>query len=639
MQYNHGLIPCPSFVEESEGYFAITQDTRIVINEEDLRTKKMLLDLQKDIESEIGICVSMGSVAVKASVNIYLIQEDIGSELEDAYELEIEEDHIYLRGYQKGIYYGIKTLIQLIVRYKNKLPTMKIKDEPSFKSRGWLLDITRGKVPKLEYLMEIVELASDFKINMIQLYVEHTFMFDFTTEINLGKDGLTSADILTLDSYCQEHMITLVPCIATFGHLYELLKSDSYGHLCEYNDYANEPYNWLKRQLHHTLDCRNPESIDLVKRLLENYVPLFSSPIVNICGDETFDIGKGKNKELAERVGASKIYVEFLVKIMEIVKGMGKKVMFFGDVIIKHPEYINELPEDVICMNWNYDPIITEDDTCTFQQSGIAQYVCPGVTGWNRALNDYQGAFQNITTLIKFGKKYGAEGVLTTDWGDFGNINCLSASLPGLILGAAMSWNTKDQNCNSLKEFQDSIGIHLGYEGMESLSPFSLLVDISEKMNITWEHLMIWYYDVAFGHVSYGGDHEFIKGPDSYLFRKTMNELDILIDRLEELKCKAYSRLSFSKRQDVEEYVHMARLVRHMQHLGLMIKELYFNKNNIKELVYTDLRQEANDLAVQLENWQIQYEKLWRVRNRESELYRIRETIVGLCHYLRQPGV
>jgi hypothetical protein len=634
-----GLVPSPQFYELMDGHFAITEDTVISIQEAKNGYKKWLIDLKNSIYSEIGVQIVIGAIPAKESNNIILMQEEVSADSEEAYELIISKDTIILKGQYKGLYYGLKTLKQLIVKYKNKLPVITIKDKPAFSNRGWMIDITRGKVPKLDYLFEIVDLASDFKVNMLQLYIEHTFMFEFTSEINVGKDGLSGEDIIALDTYCQEHMIQLVPCIATFGHLYEILKSDSYKHLCEYEDYPNEPYDWMKRQLHHTLDCTNPESIELVRNMLRNFVPLFSSPIINICGDETFDIGKGKNKELAEQTGTTKLYINFLKEIMGIVEELGKKVMFFGDMIVKHPEYLEDIPKDVICMNWNYDPEVTEADTYTFMKAGVIQYVCPGAIGWNRALNDYEGAFQNITKLIRYGEKYKASGVLVTDWGDFGSINLLSTSLPGLILGAAMSWNPKASNCDSLQSYHEAICPYLGYEDVNHLNLLTLLTDISNKMHITWEHLMKWYYDVSFGNVSYGDTHDFIEEPDCSFFRTKLEEVDNLLDKLEDYKGMVYSKLNFSRRRDLEEAVHMAKLVKLWQHVGLMIKKFYFEPEEQKTLDDQELRNEAINLAAQLEKWFIRYEKLWRTRNRESELYRIRDVMASLCHYLREPWI
>lgn len=634
---NIGLFPHPHKFEFLNGFFRIRESTVLILNET-LIYKKWLMDLQKHIGNEIGILVQVGTKPVVDGNLVMLEAKEISSESKEAYELEINEHSIVLKGQEEGIYYGLKTLRQLITRYKNKLPAMKMKDEPAFPNRGWMIDISRGRVPKMEYLMEIVDIASDFKINMLQLYIEHTFMFDFTSEINLGKDGLKAEDILILDHYCKEHMIQLVPCIATFGHLYEILKSDSYKHLCEYENFPNEPYNWMKRQLHHTLDCTNPGSLEFIKKVLHHFVPLFRSPLVNICGDETFDIGKGKNKDLAKQVGATKLYIDFIKSIMEIIEGMGKKVMFFGDMIIEHPEYLQELPKDIVCMNWNYEPDVTEDATSAFSKALVKQYVCPGTLGWNRALNDYEGAFLNITRLIRYGQKYKADGVLITEWGDFGNINLLSTSLPGFILGAAMAWNPSKEDSLTLEEYNNEIISFLGFDGMEHLNPLPLLAEISNNMHITWEHLMKWYFHVSFGEVSYGSTHESIEDSEYTFYKETMAKLDILIEELEGCQSKVYSKLDISRKRDFNEAVHMAKLVRLWQHVGYMIKAFYFDRDN-NNLDDEKLRRKADNLAAQLEKWQIKYEELWRGRNRESELYRIREVMTGLCHYLRDPKI
>ena len=78
--------------------------------------------------------------------------------------------------------------------------------------------------------------------------------------------------------------------------------------------------------------------------MLDQYIPLFSSNKFNICCDETFDLGEGKNKKLAAEVGKGRLYIDFLKKIVEHVKGYGKQVMFWGDIILEHPELMARTP-------------------------------------------------------------------------------------------------------------------------------------------------------------------------------------------------------------------------------------------------------------------------------------------------------
>lgn len=58
-------------------------------------------------------------------------------------------------------------------------------------------------------------------------------------------------------------------------------------------------------------------------------------------------------------------------------------------------------------------------------------------------MNNVNNADLNIRRYAAAGKKYGAIGLLNTDWGDWGHYNMLAGSLHGIALGGAMGWNTE----------------------------------------------------------------------------------------------------------------------------------------------------------------------------------------------------
>lgn len=143
------------------------------------------------------------------------------------------------------------------------------------------------------------------------------------SEVWVDKDPLTAEEILILDAYCKERHIELIPSLSTFGHLYEVLRTHSFTELCELEHVREEPYLFTGRN--HTLNATDVRSIELVKNMLEQYIPLFSSDTFNICCDETFELGKGKSKAYADEVGVGKLYTQFLNQIVDFVKGHGKK--------------------------------------------------------------------------------------------------------------------------------------------------------------------------------------------------------------------------------------------------------------------------------------------------------------------------
>ncbi|MCC2748830.1 hypothetical protein LK487_17800, partial [[Eubacterium] rectale] len=92
--------------------------------------------------------------------------------------------------------------------------------------------------------------------------------------------------------------------------------------------------------------------------------------------------------------------------------------------------------ETVTLLNWQYDPQVTDEKIRTVAESGAKQIVCPAVWCWNALLPRIDDAWSNITRMARYGRQYGAQGMLGTDWGDFGHVNDPRMAIPGMIIGA-----------------------------------------------------------------------------------------------------------------------------------------------------------------------------------------------------------
>src|SRR5690606_7814804 len=82
-----------------------------------------------------------------------------------------------------GLYYGVQALIQLAQQTGRRWPALIMRDRPALLNRGLMLDVTRGKVPTLDTLKDLVRTLARFRYNQLQLYVEHTFTFASHPEI------------------------------------------------------------------------------------------------------------------------------------------------------------------------------------------------------------------------------------------------------------------------------------------------------------------------------------------------------------------------------------------------------------------------------------------------------------------------
>jgi len=380
------------------------------------------------------------------------------------YRLSILPDAIHIiGGGAAGCFYGLQTLRQIMQRVYHRppfkggpqgglvLPACVIDDEPDFTTRGLLYDVTRGKVPTLQTLMTLADRLSTLKINQLQLYIEHAFTFAFDPDICDAEHGMTGDEIRTLAEYCQQRFIDLVPAVATLGHMGRILSMPRYRHLA-----AIEPtkswgqMSWHERARGLTIDVYNDESMHLVEQMWRDVLDAFSGPQVNICGDEPHDLWAkspecGGNEAPSGAGGLNdtrqmQAYLRRVRDTRRVCVDRGRQVAMFSDVLTKHPGMISQLPSDVTLLHWGYDDTADYDVTARFVDAGFDTIVCPGTSGWKRILPAMGLAERNISSFARAGKRYGAIGLLNTDWGDHGHFNLLSCSLHGIALGAACGW-------------------------------------------------------------------------------------------------------------------------------------------------------------------------------------------------------
>lgn len=604
------LIPRPHDIKvgNKEAIFTIRYQCPIVYNEELANEYMYLMKLlQTHIKDCLGYTVPIRK-GIKETGQIYIeVSEELSNE---EYHLIIRQQELSIvGGSYAGVLYGIQTLRQMINNYGAVLPEVTIKDYPDMKHRGFYHDVTRGRIPTLNSLKALADKLAFYKVNQLQLYVEHSFLFRDFSEVWRDDTPLTAEEIMELDIYCKKLNIDLVPSIASFGHLYKVLCTKTYEHLCELPNSNEASFSFFDRQDHHTLDVSNPESMSFVIRMLEEYMPLFSSKYFNLCGDETFDLGKGRSKVLADQVGERQIYIDFVHKICDYLIGKGKTPMFWGDVIAAFPVAIKELPEETICLNWGYEPNQEDTDVKRLKAAGAKQILCPGVNGWNQLVNDNIDAYENIKRMCTYAYQYDAIGVLNTDWGDYGHVNHPEFSMIGMIYGAAFSWNKEIPSMESINEDISFV------EYRDQTKTFvSIVEQLSKQTRFPWSHI-VGYKENNEKKIDDYGSAELIEDMIERDILAANKKLAQLIEQLYE----NISQMDLSERPFVKAYVIAAEGIALWNEISLAIKN----------------RHSCIDLPVRLEYWYHSYKELWRESCKESELYRIGEIIFWYADLLR----
>jgi hypothetical protein len=316
------------------------------------------------------------------------------------------------------------------------------RDRPDFEIRGVMLDVSRTRVPTMQTLFVLVERLASWKINQLQLYMEHVFAYAGHETVWKQSSPFTPEEIRALDGRCRELGIELVPNQQSFGHMHRWLKHDRYRDLAEVPEGLQHAFSTEPEP--YSLDLSDPRALALLDDLYDQLLPCFSSKQVNVGLDETFDLGMGKSKALCAERGIARVYLDYLRAIREKVARRGKRMQFWGDIVLQHPELVSELPKDLVALAWGYDaghPFA--ENARHFAQSGLSFYVCPGTSSWQSVAGRATNMLANLSEAARHGHAAGAVGCLVTDWGDRGHLQPHLVTEVGLFTAAAFAWDSR----------------------------------------------------------------------------------------------------------------------------------------------------------------------------------------------------
>lgn len=342
-----------------------------------------------------------------------------------------------------GARHGLATLAQLLRRFGNRLPRVEIDDGPSFATRGVMLDVSRCRVPTMPELFSIVEMLAGLKVNHLQLYTEHTFAYTGHEEAWRGWSPLTAEEVRRLDAHCLAHGIELAANQNCFGHLAHWLKMPRYAGLAE--THGDWMFDVWPRSGAFSLCPTDPGSLALVEDWLRQLLPCFTSGLVNIGCDETFDVGWGRSKAEVEKRGKGAVCAGYIEKVAAAARAHGKRAMMWGDLLAAHPEAAREIGEDVVALVWGYEPDTPFGEWCDAarRQAGRDVWVCPGTSSWRSIAGRTSERRANILRAAREGVDAGATGMLLCDWGDTGHHQVWPVAAMGIADGAAAAWNSE----------------------------------------------------------------------------------------------------------------------------------------------------------------------------------------------------
>lgn len=362
-----------------------------------------------------------------------------GPELgEEGYVLKIEKKNIYIvANGTAGAFYGVQSLRQLLRGSPEPagLPQLTIRDWPSIPFRCVMDDISRGPVPTGDFLKQQVRRYAEMKINHMSFYIENVVRTEKYPDLAPWDGGISVEEFMELSDYAAGYQVKLVGNFQSLGHFEKILSLPQFRHLGATD---------------RMIDPLNPESIEFLADIYREMAPAFSAPWFTPNCDEAWDLTRGALTGAAERLGPARIYADHVTRIDSVLRGLGKRTLIWGDIVLEHPEVLEMIPKDIIMGAWDYgasESFARFIDPLT--DAGFDFTIAPGVLNSNRLIPDFGMTTTNIRNFINEGYEKGTLGVYFTVWDD-GGMHFFSHDWYGVAYNAEQSWRP---NRDPLEDF------------------------------------------------------------------------------------------------------------------------------------------------------------------------------------------
>jgi hypothetical protein len=340
-----------------------------------------------------------------------------------------------------AVLHAARTLLQLRTTDDATLPCLTVVDGPALPVRGFMLDVSRGKVPTMAELFRLVEGLQALRANQLQLYVEHTFAWPGHEEAWGEASPLTPAQVRALDDACAAVGIELVPNLNSFGHMERWLRHPRYRALAECPEGWVHPLTGQFKEFPGTLKP-DEASLAFVDGLLADYLPCFRSRQVNIGGDEPWELGQGFSRQAVAEHGKHRVYLGHLRKLCALATARGYRAQFWGDILLEDLALAQEAPLDTTPVAWGYDAGHPFDAQAgRLRELGRTYLIAPGTSTWQSFTGRLANALQNQREAIAAALTHGARGILLTSWGDNGNHQPWPANWPAMVAGLTHAWS------------------------------------------------------------------------------------------------------------------------------------------------------------------------------------------------------
>ena len=257
----------------------------------------------------------------------------------------------------------------------------------------------------------IKKFASDLsKKGINALIIEYEATFPFKKHATLCNSlAYSREDVNEIVRHCASLGIDVIPLQNCFGHCEYILRHDRYSNLREDN-----------KEISQVCPLKIEAAKKVFREIFGEVAKLHPSKYFHIGADETYLLGKCKKCSKRDK---SRLFVDYVKAMCEIAEELGKTPIIWADIILKYPKVANELPKNLVYVDWNYG--WAPDRFGNLENLFKLDAKVWGASAMrsspdNAYLVNWMNHFNNIAVFIPFARSHGYDGIIQTSWSTSG---------------------------------------------------------------------------------------------------------------------------------------------------------------------------------------------------------------------------
>lgn len=285
-----------------------------------------------------------------------------------------------------------------------------------FKVVAYHVDL-RAQIMPIKALKALANEISAQGFNTIVMEWEATYPYQ-EHRIIPNQYAYTREEIADFIKYSEGLGLDVIPLQQSLGHLEYILRHERYAYL-----------RADKKDISQIDPTQLSAARALFTELYKDMLSTHHSQYVHIGGDETRILNCKRCQQAwgkdGEKSGKSKLYVEYMKMIAEIVTAQGKTPLIWADMILAYPDAIEKMPKNVIYVDWNYGWAFDhfgENPSTLIKKYGLTFWGAPAIRSWpdDYNLTTWRTHMNNQADYVSYAKEVGFEGMVLTSWSTSG---------------------------------------------------------------------------------------------------------------------------------------------------------------------------------------------------------------------------